>query len=259
MRARLVASLLLLLAIVAPAVAPAQLAPTDPLTPAERPIVESAVQDVYDSYRRSRRSNGVGNVIGATVTGGLGAYLYVVGTNEVDPQNAVTLQVIGIGVMLSAVPQLVSGVWNIFYDTPQEDIAARLLNDERLLDNAGVLFLEQEARRAKRQRLVGGTTSIVQGLAILGSYALYAQVFGSIDILLIFFGVAAAIQTIGGVVDLVGLSPPERAYRQVLRDLGRSEPVVPMEDNRVSRLRFAPTLLSNEGKLAPGAGFGLSF
>lgn len=232
---------------------------TERLRPEERPIVKAAVQNVHDSYKRSRTADGVGGIAAGLLTGGIGAYLWVTGSNNANPENAVTLQIIGIGIALSAVPQLVSGVWNIFYDTPQEEISAKLLNDDELLDGAGILFVEQEARRAKRQRLVGGTTSIAQGLSILGSYYLYAQVFGGIDILLLFFGIAAALQTVGGVIQLVGLSGPERAYRDLLGNLGRSEEAPQRHENRISRFNLVPTLLANEGKLAPGAGFSLSF
>ncbi len=233
--------------------------PTAPLRPEERPIVTEAVQDVYDAYQSRRRANGVGNLLSGALVSGLGTYFYISGTDQADAQNGLTFRIIGIGLMLSAVPQIMSGVWNIFYSTPQEDIAAKLLNDEGLMDRAGVLFVEQEARRAKRNRLVGGSTSIAQGLAILGSYYLYAQVFGSYDLLLIFFGIAAAIQTIGGVVELVGLSGPERSYQNMLMNLGRSPEETREVDNRVSKVRVTPTLLSNEGKFAAGAGFSFTF
>ncbi len=230
------------------------------LTQRERALVRQAVQNTYDSYKRQRTSDGVGNIIGAAVVGGIGGYLYVAGGNQNDP----TTQVVGIAVGLSAIPQLINGIWNVFYTTPQEDIAAKLLNDDALLDGAGLVFVEQEARRAKRNRLVGGTTQIASGAALLGSYYLYSQVdlladSGLLTILLVFSIVGAAVQTIGGVITLVGLSGPERAYRDLLRQMGRSEPGPTRNDNRISRFILAPTLLGDDGKIAPGVGLGFSF
>lgn len=253
------AYILVLLTIVAPNLGYAQQSVNAPLTPEERPLVRAAVSSVHDAYKRDRAADGIGGIVGGLITGGLGGYLWVVGRDSPDVEEAVTLQLVGIGIALSAVPQLISGVWNIFYLTPQEEIAAKLLNDDQLLDSAGLLFVEQEARRAKRQRLVGGTTTIAQGAALLGSYFLYAQIFGSIDILLLFFGIAAGLSTIGGIIELVGLSGSEKAYRDLLRALGRTETPPTPEENRVSRLRLQPTLFSNEGKVAVGAGFSLGF
>lgn len=270
--------LLIALFALSPNLAAAQSAPPDPtesessvepaptpgevndLTPEERRLVRGAVQDTYQAHKRQRTADGVGGIIGAVVAGGLGGYLYAAGGSQNDP----TIQVVGIAVAISAVPQLINGIWNVFYTTPQEDIAAKLLNDEALLDGAGLLFVEQEARRAKRQRLVGGTTQIASGAALLGSYYLYSQVdlladSGLLTILLVFSVVGAAVQTIGGVVTLVGLSGPERAYRDLLRQMGRSEPGPTNDDNRISRFMVAPTLLGDDGKIAPGLGLGFSF
>lgn len=263
---RLIATLVAALIVCGPHLAFAQTAPQTPpaaapapiTTPAKRldqregEVIRNAVQGTYDSYRSRRTANGIGGVVGALLIGGFGGYIYAEGDNLGDP----TLQIIGIGIMLSAVPQLIAGGWNIFYETPQEEIAAKLLNDPLLLQSSGLLFIEQEARRAKRERLVGGTTAIAQGAALLGSYYLYAQFFGTSDLLLIFFAIGAALTAVGGVIQLVGLSAPERIYRDTLQELGRGEEGV---RPTAFRTNLAPVLLSNDGKLAPGVGLGFSF
>lgn len=237
--------------------APAQLQTPDPtkLDTRERALVKTAVADVRDSYRRSRTGAGVGNLVGGALVGGLGMYLYL---SQDDP----TLRLIGIAISFSAVPQLVSGVWNLFYNTSQEDMAAKLLADDRLIDGGGLLFVEQEARRAKRARLVGGSTSIVAGGATLATYFLLKEFYlaGPDNILLIFFAAGTAIQIIQGVITLVGKSGPERAYSRLVTDLGR-DPLAPSDENSntISKLRLSPALYGNEGKLAPGFGLSLGF
>ena len=225
------------------------------LTERERELVRRAVADVQSSYRRSRTSDGIGNIVGGLLVGGIGMYLYL---SQDDP----TVRLIGVAVAFSSVPQLVAGTWNIFYHTAQEDMAAKLLGDDRLLQGGGLLFVEQEARRAKRARLVGGSTSIVAGGATLASYFLLKEFFiaGPDNILLIFFGVGTAIQVIQGVITLASKSGSERAYAQLLQDLGR-DPLAPSvrDPNSISRARIVPTVFADEGKLAPGLGLGFTF
>ena len=164
------------------------------LTPKELALVRQAVSDVGSSYKRGRTADGVGNIVGGVLVGGIGMYLYL---SQDDPN----IRLIGVAIAFSAVPQLVAGMWNIFYHTAQEDMAEKLLSDDKLLDDGGLLFVEQEARRAKRNRLVGGSTSIVQGGATIASYFLLKEFFvtGPDNILLIFFAVGTAVQVIDGV------------------------------------------------------------
>ncbi len=225
------------------------------LTPMERELVRAAVASVGASHRRTRTSNGVGNIIGGVLVGGLGTYLYL---SQDDP----TFRLVGIAIAFSAVPALVSGMWNIFYHTAQEDMADKMLADDRLLDGGGLLFVEQEARRGKRDRLVGGSTSIVAGGATLASYFLLREFFltGPDNILLIFFGVGTAIQVIQGIITLVGKSGPERAYAELLSDMGRDPLAPPTTDaNSISKVHVVPTVLSDDGRAAPGLGLTFSF
>lgn len=226
---------------------------TTQLTDRERALVRQAVANVGDSYQRSRTAAGLGNIVGGVLVGGLGMYLYL---SQDDP----SVRLIGVAIAFSSVPQLVSGMWNIFYHTSQEDMADKILTSDALVDGGGLLFVEQEARRAKRNRLVGGTTSLVQGGATIATYFLLKKFFvtGPDNILLIFFAVGTAIQVIQGVITLVGKSGPERAYADLLDAMGRN-PTAPKDDNRISRLRVAPTLMASDGKLAPGLGLSFGF
>lgn len=260
--------LLILLLMLLPSVAAAQNAsppaatpratPNPPaatsLTPRELALVRQAVAEVGSSYKRSRTADGIGYIVGGVLVGGIGMYLYL---SQDDPN----IRLIGVAIAFGAVPQLVAGMWNIFYHTAQEDMATKLLSDDQLLDGGGLLFVEQEARRAKRNRLVGGSTSIVQGGATIASYFLLKEFFvtGPDNILLIFFAVGTAIQVIDGVITLVGKSGPEKAYADLLTQMGRDPSAPSQKGNTISRTRVVPTVFANEGKLAPGLGLGFTF
>lgn len=230
-------------------------APADGLSAQELELVGAAVRNVGNSYRAQRKSQGVGAIVGGLLVGGLGMYLTL-------SQDDDATKLIGIGIAFSAVPQLVSGMWNVFYHTSQEDMADKLLADPALLQGGGLLFVEQEARSARRHRLVGGSTMLVQGAATLGSYFLVREYFltGPNNILLIFFSAAAALQVIQGAILLASKSGSERAYRDLLLALGRDPTGGPSQPtNRISRLRLSPTLQSEEGRLAPGLGLAVGF
>lgn len=265
---RLTALLLMFSIALLPTMVAAQSTPVPPATEAttsptdlnvrELGLVRQAVTRTGDAYRRSRTSDGVGGIIGGLIVGAVGGYLWSAGKANNDPG----LQVVGVGIGLTGVPQLVSGIWNIFYHTPQEDMAEKMLANDALLEGGGLLFVEQEARRARRSRFVGGTTQIVQGGATLATYYLYTQVFPTAtnDVLLIFFGIASAFQVIGGVVSLVGKSGPERAYDNLVEQLGENPTNAPAKPGgRISNMRIFPNVTSNDGKLAGGLGLGFQF
>ena len=224
------------------------------LTERERSFVRGAVRQTGDSYERNRKADGVGNLIGGGLAGGLGMYLYL-------SQDDITVRLIGLAIAFSALPQFVQGAWNIFYPTSQEQMADKILADDRLVDTSGILFVEQEARRAKRQRLVGGTTSIVSGAATLGTYFLLQEflVTGPDNILLIFFIAGASIQVVNGVISLVSKSGAERSYQQMINALGRDPTAPRTNPNRISRARVTPTLLADEGRLVPALGMAFQF
>jgi len=261
-RARLTAALLFVLALFAGHPVFAQVSAPMPrpasarLSQQELELVGTAVRNVGSAYRGQRTSQGVGAIVGGLLVGGLGMYLTLSQEDEAT-------KLIGIGIAFSAVPQLVSGMWNIFYHTSQEDMADKLLADPELLQGGGLLFVEQEARAARRHRLVGGSTMLVQGAATLGTYFLIREYFvtGPNNILLIFFSAAAGLQVLQGIILLASKSGAEKAYRDLLISLGRDPTQSPSRDaNSVSRLRVVPAAFGDErGRLAPGLGLTLGF
>lgn len=221
------------------------------LSERDHALVRQAVANVGASYERNRISNGISNVVTGVLVGGIGAYVYATQDD--------TMRLVGVAVAFASVPLLVSGIWDLAYPTAQEMMADKMLADRRLIDGGGVLFVEQEARRAKRSRLVGGTTSIVGGAATLGSYLLLRNVLvgGDDGTLLLFFGVAAGLQVVQGVITFATKTGAERAYDNLILGLGRDPTAhTPI---RVSKLRLAPSIVSDDGKLAPAVSLSTRF
>jgi len=219
------------------------------LTPRQLKSVASGVERTHDAFEAQRHRDGWGNVLGGTIVSGLGGYFMYEGLQVYDDA---FVSLLGAGIVLRGVGTLVEGVFNIASPTSQEEISERLLDDPGLMETSGLLFLEQEARRARRARILGGTTQIVGGLASGISLIPVTQLVGQQEILTVVylvFGAFAVLQVIGGLVDLAGKSAAEKIYLETLDAIGGAQPARPSETPReISHLILVPTLF------APAAG-----
>lgn len=216
-------------------------------------IIRGAVRDTGDAYRARRRSDAWNDTASGLLSAGIGGYLLFLST-ENDDLFLATLSVTAIGL---GVRSLVSGIFNFVFPYSQEPIADKLLSDRELLLSSGMLFLEQEAKRAKRNRIVGGTMSILNaGTYALMYFPLSSYAGDDTTLLAIVLGVGAALELVGGVITLVGKSGPERVYERTKAQIDYQE------GNKRLTLdwdpMFAPSLQPDSGWVG-GLTFGGTF
>lgn len=183
------------------------------MSPAQETRLADAVRDVRDDFASGRRSGGIGDLIGGAIIGGLGGYVAYTALDE-EPAD-IGLGLFGLGIAGYGLSDVVSGIWKLAYDTPQERIADKLLEDPAQLRASGMLFLEQESYRARRARYVGGTLSIITGLSA-GVIAIPLLRDDQTDEVLIgLIGLTAGLQLLDGVITLFSTSEAERRYEEL--------------------------------------------
>ncbi len=212
-----------------------------------------AIRDVHDDYRSNRISNGIWGLIGGLVVAGLGGYIAYTAFDE-EPTDF-GLGLFGFGIAGYGLNDMVGGIWNLGYPTPQEEISQKLLDNPAQLRASGMLFLEQEAYRAKRERLVGGTLSILTGASAgILIIPLLQQTSDQDTILLALLGLSSGLQILDGIVTLFSSSAAERRYEELENT---------MDSTASFQLNWAPTVMpssdSETTTIGPGVVLGGRF
>ena len=208
------------------------------MTGAQEARLADAVRDVRDDFASSRVSNGIWGIVGGLIVTGLGGYI-AYDAFERDPRDF-GFGLFGLGIAGYGLSDVVGGIWNLAYETPQERIASKLLDDPGQLRASGMLFLEQEAHREKRARLVGGTLSIMTGVSagVLLVPMLQSERTDQDTFLLLLLGATAGLQVLDGIVTLFGSSEAERRYEELTSTMSANLDV-----------RVSPTLVAvNDGE-----------
>jgi hypothetical protein len=189
---------------------------------AQEARLADALRDVRDGFASSRVSNGIWSLVGGLVIAGLGGYVAYTAFEE-EPTDF-GLGLFGLGITGYGLNNIVSGIWNLSYPTPQERIAGKMFDNPAQLRASGMLFLEQEAYRAKRERLVGGTLSIMTGASagILLVPLLQGDRTGQDTILLALVGLTSGLQVLEGIVTLFGSTAAERRYEEIENTMNAS-------------------------------------
>jgi hypothetical protein len=211
------------------------------MSASQEAALTAAIQDVYDDFEDNRVSSGIGNLIGGLIIAGLGGFIAYSAFEE-EPRD-LGVGLLGLGVAGIGLNNIVTGIWDLSYATPQEHIAGQLLENPAQLRASGMFFLEHEAYRARRARLVGGTLSIMSG-AVSGVLLVPLLQGGTEQdtILLMLLGLTAGLQVLDGIITLFGTTAAEQRYEEledvmsVGLDVSFSPTVMAIADNERTRV-----------------------
>ena len=167
--------------------------------------VRVGVAELRDHYQAGRLRHAIQNMLLGTVGTGLGTYVLIDGLTG-EGQASTSLRLLGLAVLTPAATRLASGFYDIFAPTAPEKTADRILEMEENT-RAGLIFLEHEARRARRERISGAIGDIASGASNLALALIYRrsdeEVPGTtIGPITITIGVVGAVELALGIYDL---------------------------------------------------------